>query len=111
MSASGRPIYLQIRDTIVARILDGGDGAQLPSVRALAADAGVNPLTVAKAYQDLQAAGLVTAKKGVGLFAGDAAAKRLRHSEREAFLNQEWPRLRNRIEQLGLSPEDLFETA
>ncbi len=111
MSASGRPIYLQIRDTIVTRILDGGDGALLPSVRALAAEAGVNPLTVAKAYQDLQAAGLVTARKGVGLFAGDSAADRLRHSERESFLNQEWPRLRSRIEQLGLSPQDLFETA
>ena len=75
MYSNERPIYRQIRDMIVERILASGDGALLPSVRALAAEAGVNPLTVAKAYHDLQASGLVTAKKGVGLFASDGAAK------------------------------------
>ncbi len=89
MFHTDRPIYLQIRDMIVARILEAGDGAILPSVRALAAEAAVNPLTVAKAYQDLQAAGLVTARKGVGLFAGDAAADRLRLAERTALLEEE----------------------
>ncbi len=111
MFSDDRPIYLQIRDVIVGRILEAGDGALLPSVRALAAEAGVNPLTVAKAYQELQAAGLVTAKKGVGLFAGESAARKLLASERQTFINEEWPRVRARIDRLGLSPADLFETA
>ncbi|MEI6419847.1 MAG: GntR family transcriptional regulator [Sphingomonadales bacterium] len=108
MFANDRPIYRQIRDTIVDRILAAGDGAMLPSVRALAAEAGVNPLTVAKAYQDLQAAGLVRAKKGVGLFAADGAAGELLAAERDAFLNEEWPRIRTRINRLGLSARELF---
>ena len=104
-----RPIYRQIRDVIVERILSSGDGAILPSVRALAAEAGVNPLTVAKAYHDLQASGLVTAKKGVGLFASDGAAKVLLKTERTLFLTEEWPRVQARIELLGLKQTDLFE--
>jgi GntR family transcriptional regulator len=111
MFVSDRPIYRQIRDSIVDRILTLGDGAMLPSVRALAAEAGVNPLTVAKAYQDLQSAGLVRAKKGVGLFAAEGAAGELLATERDAFLNEEWPRIRSRINRLGLSARELFETA
>lgn len=111
MFASDRPIYRQIRDLIVDRILTLGDGAMLPSVRALAAEAGVNPLTVAKAYQDLQAGGLVRARKGVGLFAAEGALASLLASERESFLNDEWPRVQARIARLGLSPADLFEQA
>lgn len=111
MFAGDRPIYLQIRDRIVARILDSHEGELLPSVRALAAEAGVNPLTVAKAYQDLQAGGLVVARKGVGLFAADGASRRLLDSERAAFLRDEWPRIVARIEQLGLDPASLLETA
>jgi GntR family transcriptional regulator len=111
MFAGDRPIYLQIRDRIVARILDSGEGELLPSVRALAAEAGVNPLTVAKAYQDLQAAGLVVARKGVGLFAADGASRKLLDSERQLFLREEWPRVRARIEQLGLTPSDLLALA
>jgi GntR family transcriptional regulator len=106
-----RPIYRQIRDRIIERILTVGDGAMLPSVRALAADAGVNPLTVAKAYQDLQAADLVRAKKGVGLFAADGAVNRLLNSEREAFLSEEWPRVKARISRLGLDVADLLADA
>ena len=113
-----RPIYLQIRDIIVARIIDrgdgvagGGDGDQLPSVRALAAELAVNPLTVAKAYQELQAAGLVAAKKGVGLYVEAGARLALLRTERHAFLRDEWPRLRARVERLGLRPEDLFADA
>ena len=68
MFSPERPIYRQIRDLIIDRIINSGDGALLPSVRALAADAGVNPLTVAKAYHDLQASGLVTAKRVSGCF-------------------------------------------
>ena len=109
-----RPIYLQIRDIIVARILDrDGAGGALPlaSVRALAAELDVNPLTVAKAYQELQAAGLVVARKGVGLYVEPGAAKALLASERTAFLQGEWPRLKRRIDRLGLGPADLFATA
>ncbi len=111
MFSTDRPIYRQIRDLIVGRILNAGDGALLPSVRALAAEAGVNPLTVAKAYHDLQASGLVTARKGVGLFAADGAATALLKAERARFLDEEWPRVRARIDRLGLSAEDLFERA
>ncbi len=111
MYSNDRPIYRQIRDVIVGRILESGDGALLPSVRALAAEAGVNPLTVAKAYHDLQTSGLVTAKKGVGLFAADGAGKALLKAERALFIAEEWPRVRARIDLLGLSTEDLFERA
>ena len=108
MFSNERPIYRQLRDRIINRILSSGDGALLPSVRALAAEAGVNPLTVAKAYHDLQASGLVTAKKGVGLFASEGAARVLLNTERAVFLNEEWPRVQERIEQLGLNAEDLL---
>jgi GntR family transcriptional regulator len=111
MFSDDRPIYRQIRDRIIERILTVGDGAMLPSVRALAADAGVNPLTVAKAYQDLQSADLVRAKKGVGLFAADGAVGRLLNSEREAFLTEEWPRVKARISRLGLDVADLLAEA
>jgi GntR family transcriptional regulator len=111
MFANDRPIYRQIRDLIIDRILTLGDGAMLPSVRALAAEAGVNPLTVAKAYQDLQSSGLVRAKKGVGLFAADGAVGNLLAQERSQFLNEEWPRVQARINQLGLDVADLLERA
>jgi GntR family transcriptional regulator len=111
MYSTDRPIYRQIRDIIVARILESGDGALLPSVRALAAEAGVNPLTVAKAYHDLQGGGMVTAKKGVGLFAAEGAATALLMAERAIFLAQEWPRVRARMGLLGLDIEDLLEPA
>lgn len=107
-----RPIYLQIRDIIVARIIDtDSDGDQLPSVRALASELEVNPLTVAKAYQELQAAGLVAARKGVGLYVETGARLALMRTERAAFLREEWPRTRARIERLGLTPADLFADA
>ncbi len=111
MYSTDRPIYRQIRDVIVSRILESGDSALLPSVRALAAEAGVNPLTVAKAYHDLQAGGLVVAKKGVGLFAAEGAARSLLAQERQQFITEEWPRVQARIDRLGLSASDLFERA
>ena len=109
MFSSERPIYRQIRDLIVSRILLAGDGALLPSVRALAAEAGVNPLTVAKAYHDLQSSGMVTARKGVGLFAADGAAKALLKAERAIFLTEEWPRVQARMDRLGIDMADLVE--
>ena len=111
MFSTDRPIYRQIRDLIVTRIMESGDGALLPSVRALAAEAGVNPLTVAKAYHDLQANGLVMAKKGVGLFAAEGASTALLKAERALFMREEWPRVQARMERLGLRAEDLFERA
>ena len=106
--STDRPIYRQIRDVIVGRILAAGDGALLPSVRSLAAEAGVNPLTVAKAYHELQAGGLVTARKGVGLFAADGAAGTLLKAERAVFIAEEWPRVRARIARLGIDLQDLI---
>lgn len=111
MFSTDRPIYRQIRDVIVERILTLGDGAMLPSVRALAAEAGVNPLTVAKAYQDLQTGGLVRARKGVGLFAAEGAVNNLLTQEREHFLTDEWPRVLARINRLGLDAAELLEQA
>ena len=113
MRQPGPPVYLRIRNSIVAGILDGrfGGAHALPSVRALAGAEAVNPLTVSKAYQELQAAGLVVARKGVGLYVRPDARARLLESERRAFLNDEWPLIRARIERLGLSAADLFEDA
>ena len=113
MRQPGPPIYLRIRDGIVAGILDGSFGGEspLPSVRALAGAEAVNPLTVSKAYQDLQAAGLVAAKKGVGLYVAPGARERLLASERRTFLAEEWPRVRARIERLGLETAELFADA
>lgn len=113
MRTPGIPVYLQIRDAIIAGILDGRYGGEmaLPSVRALAGAEAVNPLTVSKAYQELQAAGLVAARKGVGLYVAPGARERLMKSERDSFLRDEWPRMRARIDRLGLSPADLFAEA
>jgi len=108
---SDRPVYLRLRDTIAAMILDGRvrDGDPLPSVRSLAADFGANPLTVAKAYHTFQEEGLVTVKRGVGMFVAPGAADRLRASEREEFLKRRWPAIVTHIRRLGLDPADLVE--
>ena len=83
----------------------------LPSVRALAAEEGANPLTVAKAYQQFQNDGLVEVQRGVGMYVVRGAAEQLRNRERESFLQEEWPEIRSRIERLGLSPLELIEKA
>ena len=80
----------------------------LPSVRALAAEQGANPLTVAKAYQQFQLDGLVEVQRGVGMFVARGAAEKLRRSERELFLARDWPEIRARMERLGLSAADLL---
>ncbi|HOB13649.1 MAG TPA: GntR family transcriptional regulator [Novosphingobium sp.] len=110
MPQSSKPVYLKLRDTIAAAIIDGtyGEGAMLPSVRAFAADQGANPLTVAKAYQLFQLDGLVEVQRGVGMFVARGAAEKLRRSERERFLSREWPAIRQKIERLGLTPADLL---
>lgn len=108
-----RPVYLRLRDTIAAMILDGrvADGDPLPSVRTLAADFGANPLTVAKAYQTFQEEGLVVVKRGVGMFVAAGAATRLRETERKDFLENRWPAVVSHMRRLGLDVEDLVERA
>lgn len=111
--ASERPVYLQLRDRIAEAILEGRyrEGDMLPSVRAFATEQGANPLTVAKAYQLFQDEGLILVRRGVGMFVAEGAAGRLRESERQAFLNEEWPRIRGTIERLRIDPTELFERA
>ena len=111
MWQDARPIYLQIRDLIVGGILDGRykAGDPLPSVRALAAERDVNPLTVSKAYQELQNAGLIASRRGLGVYVEPGAREAVGRSERAIFLKDEWPRIRSHIDRLGLSPGDLFE--
>ena len=110
-----KPVYVRLRETITDAILSGryADGDSLPSVRALAADEAANPLTVAKAYQGLQNDGVVVVKRGVGLFVAPGARARLRDSERNQFLTQEWPAIRDRMDRLGIDPAELIarETA
>ncbi len=105
-----QPIYRQLRDRIVAMILDGvlGEGDPLPSVRTVAAESRVNPLTVMKGYQQLVDEGLVETRRGLGMFVNDGARNLLLKSERERFLKDEWPRVRELIERLGLTPEELL---
>lgn len=113
MNDDTRPVYLRLRDHIAAAIIDGthAEGALLPSVRALAAEQGANPLTVAKAYQQFLADGLVEVQRGVGMRVLPGAAARLRSAERERFLKAEWPAVRARMERLGLVAADLLAEA
>lgn len=113
MSQQNRPVYLKLRDQIAAAIIEGRyrEGDMLPSVRALAVEQGANPLTVAKAYQQFQTDGLVEVQRGVGMYVVPGAANKLRAREREAFLADEWPEIRVRIERLGLSAADLLAEA
>jgi GntR family transcriptional regulator len=111
MPTADRPVYLRLRDEIVAMILDGRirEGDALPSVRAFAAEQGANPLTVAKAYQSFQDDGLVTVRRGVGMFVDSGAVSRLRASARRQFLHDEWPEIASRIRRLDLDPAELLD--
>jgi GntR family transcriptional regulator len=106
-----QPIYRQLRDRVVAMILDGvlKDGDPLPSVRNVAAEYRVNPLTVLKGYQQLVDEGLVETKRGRGMFINSGARNLLLKAERQKFLAEEWPRLYATIQRLGLKPEELLE--
>jgi GntR family transcriptional regulator len=108
-----RPVYLRLREQIAAAIIEGryAEGDMLPSVRAFAAEQGANPLTVAKAYQQFQADGLIRVQRGVGMFVGQGAADKLRATERTAFLEQEWPQIRERMVRLGIEPADVLDVA
>ena len=85
--------------------------AQTGVTLALAAEQGANPLTVAKAYQQFQNDGLVEVQRGVGMYVVPGAAGRLRESEREAFLREEWPEIRARMDRLGVSARELLAEA
>ncbi len=104
-----KPVYIRLREVITDGILAGrfADGDPLPSVRALAAEEGANPLTVAKAYQGFQDEGLVLVKRGIGMFVASGARARLRESEREMFITSEWPAVAARMKRLGIEPADL----
>jgi len=106
----GQPIYLQVRDRVVAMILDEvlKEGDPLPSVRTVAAEYRINPLTVLKAYQELADEGLVETRRGRGMFINAGARDLLLKGEREKFLATEWPRIRQRIERLGLDADALL---
>jgi len=113
MSDDNRPVYLKLRDLIAAGIIEGRyrEGDMLPSVRAFAAEQGANPFTVAKAYSQFQADGLIDVQRGVGMFVTSGAAERLRESERRRFLDEEWPAIRTRMDRLGLDPAALLHEA
>ena len=106
-----KPVYVRLRETIADAILAGkfSDGDPLPSVRALAAEEQANPLTVAKAYQGFQDEGLVTVRRGVGLFVAPGARSRLRDGERRRFVEEEWPAIQERMARLGLNPSELLD--
>jgi GntR family transcriptional regulator len=106
-----QPIYRQLRDRVVAMILDGvlKEGDPLPSVRNVAADYRVNPLTVLKGYQQLVDEGLVEARRGLGMFINTGARNLLLKGERQKFLAEEWPRVYANIQRLGLTAEELLE--
>ncbi|MGA2389542.1 MAG: GntR family transcriptional regulator [Candidatus Sulfotelmatobacter sp.] len=105
-----QPIYRQLRDRVVAMILDGvlKEGDPLPSVRVVAAEYRVNPLTVLKGYQQLVDEQLVESKRGRGMFINAGARDLLMQGERQKFLAEEWPRVHAAIQRLGLKPEELL---
>jgi GntR family transcriptional regulator len=105
-----QPIYRQLRDRVAAMILDGvlKDGDPLPSVRNVAAEYRVNPLTVLKGYQQLVDENLVESRRGLGMFIRSGARDMLLQAERQRFLAEEWPRVYANIQRLGLKPEELL---
>ena len=109
----GQPIYRQLRDRVVAMILDGvlKEGDPLPSVRNVAAEERVNPLTVLKAYQELVSEELVETKRGLGMFVNAGARELLLQGERQKFLMEQWPRISATIQRLGLTPKQLLDAA
>jgi GntR family transcriptional regulator len=105
------PIYRQLRDRVVAMILEGvlKEGDALPSVRSVAAEFTLNPLTVLKGYQQLVDENLVEKRRGRGMFVTSGARTALMKAERQRFLTEEWPKVRATIQRLGLSTTELFE--
>ncbi|HEX4912073.1 MAG TPA: GntR family transcriptional regulator [Permianibacter sp.] len=104
------PIYRQLRERIVQLILEGAlaAGDALPSVRQVAADYRINPLTVSKAYQELSEENIVEKRRGLGLYVNEGAREKLKTQLRQQFLDEEWPRVLKRMELLDLSAKDLL---
>ena len=105
-----QPIYRQLRDRVLAMIIEGvlDDGDALPSVRNVAAEYQLNPLTVLKGYQALVDEGLVEKRRGLGMFVKEGARKRLTRDERQRFLEEEWPQVVETIERLGIDAAELL---
>ena len=108
-----QPIYWQLKERTVAMILDGtlAEGDALPSVRSVASEFQLNPITVSKSYQALVDDNIVEKRRGLGMFVRDGARERLIESERKKFLEEEWPASVARISQLGLDIEELLREA
>lgn len=108
-----QPIYLQLKEQIMAMIIDDilSEGEALPSVRKVAADYQINPITASKAYAELVAEGLVEKRRGLGMFILEGARKKLLNAEQKKFLEKEWPEIIKRISLLGLNVRQLIETA
>ncbi|HLL10106.1 MAG TPA: GntR family transcriptional regulator [Rubrivivax sp.] len=104
-----QPIYQQLADILAARLLDGelAEGAVMPSVRVIAGQYLLNPLTVNRALQALSEEGLLENRRGIGLYVTSGARERLKAAERARFLEQEWPRLRERLRRLGIAADQL----
>ena len=107
-----QPIYRQLRDRVVAMMLEGTlkEGEALPSVRQVATEYRLNPLTVLKAYQQLSDEGLVEKRRGLGMFVSPGASTALMKDERERFMATEWPRIQATIQRLGLSAQELLNS-
>jgi GntR family transcriptional regulator len=107
------PIYLQLKERVIGMLLDGvlKPGDALPSVRQVAADFQLNPITVSRAYQELVDESLVEKRRGLGMYVTDGAPEKLLASERERFLKEEWPAVLERIERLGLKLDELMRGA
>jgi GntR family transcriptional regulator len=104
------PIYRQLKDRVIGMMLDGAlkPGDPLPSVRQIAAEYQLNPITVSKAYQELVDDNLVEKRRGIGMYVTEGASEKLLASERERFLREEWPAMLERIRRLGLNIEQLL---
>ena len=108
-----QPIYLQLKEQVMAMIIDKAlsEGEALPSVRKVAADYQINPITASKAYAELVDEGLVEKRRGLGMFILEGARKKLLSAEQKKFIEQEWPEIIKRIALLGLDVQDLIETS
>ncbi|MCR6662217.1 MAG: GntR family transcriptional regulator [Luteimonas sp.] len=110
--SDGAPIYRQLKERVIAMMLDGilKPGDALPSVRQVAAEYQLNPITVSRAYQELADEALVEKRRGLGMYVTEEASKKLLVNERDRFLHEEWPLVLERIQRLGLSLDQLMNT-
>ncbi|NVJ96648.1 MAG: GntR family transcriptional regulator [Alphaproteobacteria bacterium] len=107
-----QPIYRQLKDKVVAAIMEGSlpEGEALPSVRNVAVEMQINPITASKAYQELVMDGLVEKKRGLGMFVVEGARDKLMEAERDRFMKEEWPRVLETIRRLGLNADELLKS-